>query len=602
MKMKSSTEYRVPSTKIIFLFGIFILFIVYGLSSTAGISYAEEITLLYTGQTHAMLYPCHCPKEPDGGIARRTSLVKTLKKRFPQALLLDSGGFFAGGPLDQYSLGEDLDKERTRLNLKAMALMQYDAAVIGVDEFNFGQEFLETSTGNAGIAFLSCNIKSREMFLPYIIKQIGGTKIGILGVTTPAVMPKMREITLVTPKVAVAQTVKELRQKGCDLIVLLSTLLENEELDLIENIPGIDVLITYNIAISTAADMPVEPSSIKGSTLILRPSWQGRRLGRVSLMLRDKRIIDHKAEELRLSDEIVDDPGVLAFLPQCFSDNDCRKAGFQGQCQDPGSLGARCKFSELRPVNLTVITTKSCVTCNTEQALQRIKQWFPGLVVSYLYYPEARAQNLVRDFAIVALPAYLLGKEAEKEKAFIQLRLDKNSERKGDFYMLNPQLIGLTYLLNRKAIKARLDLFISLYEQKSKELLDVVKVFNPEVHFLAKEEREGFEAAGGNPEVEEYLRAVCVKKYYPQAFWNYISCRAGKPNSSWWDDCAFGLDIQKIKTCAQGSEGRDLLRENTELNKELGIMFGPAYLLHNQEIFSSQGVPSPEELKKIISK
>jgi hypothetical protein len=594
--MKSSTEYQVPSTKII-------LSVVCSLSFAAGVSYAEEeITLLYTGQTHAMLYPCHCPKEPDGGIARRTSLVKTLKKRFPQALLLDSGGFFAGGPLDQYSLGDDLDKERTRLNLKAMALMQYDAAVIGVDEFNFGQEFLEKSTGNVSIAFLSCNIKSREMFLPYIIKQIGGTKIGILGVTTPAVMPKMREITLVTPKVAVAQTVKELRQKGCDLIVLLSTLLENEELDLIENIPGIDVLITYNIAISTAADMPVEPSSIKGSTLILRPSWQGRRLGRVSLMLKDKRIIDHKVEELRLSDEIAGDPGVLAFLPQCFSDNDCRKAGFQGRCQDPGSLGSRCEFSELSPVNLTVITTKSCVTCNTEQALQRIKQWFPGLVVSYLYYPEAQAQNLIRDFGIDALPAYLLGKEAEKEKAFIQLSLDKNSERKGDFYMLSPQLIGLTYLLNRKAIKGKLDLFISFFDGQSKELLDAVNVFTPNVHFLAKEELEGFEAAGGNLEVEEYLRAVCVQKYYPQAFWNYISCRAGKSKSSWWEDCAFSLDIKKIKTCAQGTEGRDLLRENTKLNKELGIMFGPTYLLRNQEIFGSQGVPSREELKNIISK
>ena len=31
-------------------------------------------------------------------------------------------------------------------------------------------------------------------------------------------------------------------------------------------------------------------------------------------------------------------------------------------------------------------------------------------------------------------------------------------------------------------------------------------------------------------------------------------------------------------------------------------MLGPAYLLHNQEIFSSQGAPSRQELEKTIGK
>ena len=58
--------------------------------------YAKEITIIYTGETHAMLYPCNCPKEPDGGVARRATLIKQLRKNYPDALLLDSGGFFAG--------------------------------------------------------------------------------------------------------------------------------------------------------------------------------------------------------------------------------------------------------------------------------------------------------------------------------------------------------------------------------------------------------------------------------------------------------------------------------------------------------------------------
>jgi hypothetical protein len=583
-----------------FYFALFILCLVFNPASSVLASDTREITILYTGQTHAMLYPCHCPKEPDGGIARRVSLVKALKKRFPQALLLDSGGFFAGGALDEYGLGDEPDKERTRINLAAMALMQYDAAAIGVDEFNFGQGFLKECIANFKIAFLSCNIQPQGIFLPYIIRQIGDIKVGILGVSTPALLPKIEGLTLLSPSLALAKTLEELRQKGCDLIVLLSTLPESEEFDLIDNIPGIDVLITNNIATSSDVNAANGPASTRGKTLILRPSWQGRRLSKASLTLREKRIVEHKVEELRLSDEISADPEVLAFLPQCFSDKDCRKTGFKGLCQKPGSTASRCEFAELTPVKLLVITSKSCVTCDTGKAIGSIKQWFPGLVVSYLYYPEAQAQKLVRDFAIKALPAYLLGKEIEKEEAFLRLRLDKNSERKGDFYMLNPQLIGMTYLLNRKAIKGKLDLFVSLYDPESKKLLDAVRVFNPDLHFLAKEEESGFTSAKGDPEVEEYLRAVCVQKYYPLGFWNYIICRAEKVDSSWWEDCLFGLDTQKIKTCAQGDEGAELLRENTKLGSELGIMFGPAYLLRNQEIFSSRGAPSREELKKVI--
>ena len=143
---------------------------------------------------------------------------------------------------------------------------------------------------------------------------------------------------------------------------------------------------------------------------------------------------------------------------------------------------------------------------------------------------------MISDFGIKALPVYLLDKQIEKEKNFDNLR-DK-LERKGNFYMLKPEFGGISYFLQRKRIKGKLDLFISLYEKNTTNLLDIIKEFNPAVHFLAIEQDKGFEAARGNLEVEEYLRSVCVQKYYPENFWDYISCRAKNINSSWWQDCA----------------------------------------------------------------
>jgi hypothetical protein len=225
---------------------------------------------------------------------------------------------------------------------------------------------------------------------------------------------------------------------------------------------------------------------------------------------------------------------------------------------------------------------------------------FPGLTTSYLYYPDAKAAKLVNDFGIGALPAYLLGKEARQEKGFDNLR--ENLESKGDFYLLKPQFSGISYFLNRQKAKGRLDLFISLYDKDTPQLLTVIKDFNPVVHFLAVQQNDTFDATKGNLEVEEDLRSVCVQKYYPQSFWNYISCRAENINSSWWQDCLGDLDSEKIKSCAKGAEGVLLLKENIHLNQELGIMFGPTYLLDNQEIFASKAAPKKEDFQKLMNK
>ncbi|MCX5703543.1 MAG: hypothetical protein NT066_03525 [Candidatus Omnitrophica bacterium] len=594
-KLKTQSAKRKTAAQNSKLFKFLVLsfsFTLYALRFTLN-CYAQEITILYTGDTHAMIYPCSCPVEPDGGVARRQALIKQIRQANPHVLLLDSGGFFAGGLLDEYTQNTELDSQRSKINLKAMALMKYDALAIGDDEFNFGREFFQSNIDTASSALLSCNMKT-EKVLPYIIKDIAGIKIGIIGVTTLAAAPKAGGLEFAEPKARVAEAVSYLRKTGVDIIVLLSHLGESEDLNLIKDIEGIDILIVGHYR---AKD---QPSAKIANTLVLRPSWQARRLDKLSLVIEDKKIKEYKVEELRLSDKIADDPDILAILPRCFSDSNCKKEGFVGLCQNPGSVDSSCAFKEANKISLTVITTRDCATCDTEGPVKFLKKQFPGLGVSYLYHPERNSGKLVKDFAISGLPVYLLGREIEKEKGFDSLK--DNLEKKGDFYMLKPQFSGLGYFLNRAKIKGKLDLFLSLYDKHSKELLDVMKEFNPTIHFLAVESEGKFNASSGNPEVEEYLRAVCVQKYYPGNFWDYLNCRAKSIGSSWWEDCLGDLEVNKIRSCAKGAQGISLLRENTGLNKELQVMFGPTYLADNQEIFSSQGVPSKEELRKIIKR
>ena len=88
-----------------------------------------ELTVIYTGDTHAALYPCDCPFESDGGIARRATMIRRIRKQAQgSVLLVDAGGAVAGGLYDEYSVSPELDSLRQEYYLKALAEMAYDAS------------------------------------------------------------------------------------------------------------------------------------------------------------------------------------------------------------------------------------------------------------------------------------------------------------------------------------------------------------------------------------------------------------------------------------------------------------------------------------------
>jgi len=554
---------------------------------------AAEFVILYTGETHAMLYPCNCPFEPDGGIARRATLIQQLKVENPNTLVLDSGSFFASGAMDEYIQNTELDMQRTVIGLRAMERMGYDALNVEGDEFNFGRSFLEENINKLKIPFLSCNVQSRY-FQPYIIKEIRGVKFGIVGVTAPSVAAKTGGLRLVEPQEALKEALAQMKKQGVNFVVLLSQLGEKQDARLIQGIDGIDIIIN-------SPNNKKEGLFTKiGSTLIVKTSWQGRRLGKLTLNIENNKIINYKAELLRLSDQIKDDPAITAILPRCFSDSNCKKGALSGSCQNPAKLDAQCVFAQAAKVALIVITHQDCLVCDTKKVTDYLSAEFPGLTVSYLYDGNPEANKLIADFGIRSLPAYLLGKEAEKENNFD--KLGDNLMLKGNYYFLTPRFSGMSYFLNRKKIKGRIDAFLSLYDANAAAILENTRQFQPVLHFLATEQGGDFSAVKGKPEVEEYLRSVCIQKYYPKYYWDYLVCRAKNISSSWWEVCAPNLDASKISVCARGQEAKALLRENTALNKELEIMFGPLYLLDNQEIFGVQGAPSKEEFKKIFKK
>jgi len=541
-----------------------------------------------------MLYPCSCPIQQDGGIARRATLIKQLRNKYPELLLLDCGGFTAGGLMDEYTQNISLDMQRSEVNYKALEIMRYDAVGVGPDEFNFGKDFFLKHVKASNPVYLSADLDADEV-IPYLIKDIKGVKIAIIGITGSSANQKSEGLKI-NPSNRIGELINRLKQVlGVKIVILLSNQGEGEDLKLIARIKGIDVIFVGSKPLKGEAFAKVD------STFFVRPPWQARKLGKLTLNIKEGRLFDCKIDELAVSENYEDAPEITAILPRCYSDLNCKQAGLSGTCQNPGAKNSDCLFVKPNKIDLLVIDPKDCVACNTESFIELLKKKFPGLSVKKLEYPSLAAQNMIKDLSLQALPAYIFSRSIEQEDNF---QAAKSGLRLvGDFYVVKPQTSGLSYFLNQKVKKGNLDLFFSLFDKDAALLLTNLREFNPRLHFLTVEKDGGFDAQNGIAETEECSRAVCLQKYYPDTFWDYLICRSSNIRSSYWEDCLSGnQDAAKIKSCARGKEGGDLLRENTSLNKELQISSGPSYLLNNQEIFSSRTVPSKEELRKILKK
>lgn len=561
--------------------------------------FAEKITVLYTGQTHASLYHCDCPKEPDGGLSRRMAKIAQLRQENPHTLLLDAGGFFSGGMFDEHSQGVELDKTRNDIQLAAMGLMGYDAAVIGDDELNFGRDYLSEKIKKSKLPLLSANLKL-DGLKPYIVKKISGVNIAVIGLTNEQAKVKSAGAELTDAVPALLRTIREVKKNNADLVLVLSYLGEEKDKALLNEVKDVDILI------SGRPQDPPENYSRIGSAYLVRPVWQGRRLSKIDLELENRKIKSLKLEQIRLSKEIPDAGEIAKILPRCFSDADCLENGVKGRCSSPSQLQSSCSYDKPKKIQLLIVQPAGLQVLHQEQFIGFLKSLFPGIEPRVVDSDSSEGKSLVEKSRAKLLPLYLLAKEADAEAGFKKI-LEFIEAREG-YYYLSPRLAGGSIFVGRERIPGRLDVFLGSSSKdikailsRLKELEDKHKGVKVNIHYLAVEGQGVFSAPGGLFELEEDIRQVCAMSYGQDKFWDYALCRAEFKESSWWEVCAEAhkLDAKKIKKCALSDEGVNLLRENTKLNKELEIASGPTLLVDNSTVFALSGVPDLEALEKI---
>ena len=139
-------------------------------------SESDHICILHTNDTHSQLEPFPMDGSKNaglGGVAQRAALIKQIRAENANVLLLDAGDIFQGTPYFNLYKGEP--------EIKAMSMMQYDAATMGNHDFDAGIENFATQIKHANFPIIICNyntffsdgtINIVDYYTPNIISRV----------------------------------------------------------------------------------------------------------------------------------------------------------------------------------------------------------------------------------------------------------------------------------------------------------------------------------------------------------------------------------------------------------------------------------------------
>lgn len=228
--------------------------------------------------------------EMRGGIAYLAAKVEKLRNEKP-SLLLSGGDMIQGDNWANLFQGESV--------IELMNIMRFDAMVAGNHEFDFGQEVLKRRISQARFAVLGANVEGMDLLKPYIIKDLNGIRIAIIGVVTEdtasSTHPKnVSGLKFLSLKETVGRYVRELKDRT-DMLIVLSHNGLPADMALAAHVDNIDVIVGGHS--HTKIEQPV----IEGKTVIVQAWEHAKALGVLDISFEGGKIIkvEGHLEEVR---------------------------------------------------------------------------------------------------------------------------------------------------------------------------------------------------------------------------------------------------------------------------------------------------------------
>lgn len=150
-----------------------------------------HVVIMSTTDMHGRIFPIdyYTNKYDNVGIAKVATLVKEARNSDPDLILVDSGDTIQGTPLEYFH--NKRNNTPPDPMMLAMNALRYDSMTVGNHEYNFGLTVLEKARRESKFPWLSANTynkgTSTTHYQPYIVKEVQGVRIGVLGLTTPGI-------------------------------------------------------------------------------------------------------------------------------------------------------------------------------------------------------------------------------------------------------------------------------------------------------------------------------------------------------------------------------------------------------------------------------
>ncbi|MFN9030871.1 MAG: thiosulfohydrolase SoxB [Betaproteobacteria bacterium] len=219
-----------------------------------------------------------------GGFAHLTTLVKRMKASRPGALLLDGGDTWQGSGTALWTNAQDMVDACKLLGVNVMT--PHWEMTYGMKRVT---EIVEKDL-KGKIDFVAQNIQTNDfgdqVFPPYVIKDINGVKVAIVGQAfpyTPIANPRhmVADWAFGIKDDLMQKHVDEARAKGAQVVVVLSHNGMDVDLKMASRVRGIDVILGGH----THDGVP-QPSVVRnagGQTLVTNAGSNGKFLGVLDL-------------------------------------------------------------------------------------------------------------------------------------------------------------------------------------------------------------------------------------------------------------------------------------------------------------------------------
>jgi 2',3'-cyclic-nucleotide 2'-phosphodiesterase (5'-nucleotidase family) len=196
----------------------------------ADVADTVTISILHTTDLHGHILPTsdYAGRTDLGGLARCATQIRAWRQANPNSILLDVGDVYQG---TQVSLDN-----RGALMIDCLNALGYDGWVVGNHEFDWGMNVLANSVQHSRMPVLSGNAlwdgkvpgvaaSSSPSLRPYLVKEVVGFRVAIIGLTTPALsswLPpeNLRGFEALDPVQSLRRLISEVAGLHPDAIVL----------------------------------------------------------------------------------------------------------------------------------------------------------------------------------------------------------------------------------------------------------------------------------------------------------------------------------------------------------------------------------------------